>query len=478
MLRPHFLRRWTAGFLLVIIATAASIDYWGVQRLTEEARLEGREVLAAELRALHGVVFGVMAAALAAGAAIGYFASRRIARPIADVTRAADAIAGGDYRQRVPVDGAGELESLARAFNAMARQFEQRVETITRDRKELRAILGGMIEGVVAVDRDECVVHMNDAASRILGTSAEESAGRKIWEVCRIREICDTLSRALTSGDVQKGEARRMQKPRDQVIEVHAAPLRDSENALVGAVAVLHDVTELRMLAGVRQDFVANVSHELKTPIAAIRGLAETLAEDNAMPEETQKRFMVKIHNQSLRLSTLVMDLLTLARLDTDEGLLEAQPLDLREPVRATVQAFQGAADERGIRLELAVPEHAITVRGDQQALAQVVSNLLDNALKYTQRGGRVALRLTNSGNAARLAVEDTGIGMERRHLDRIFERFYRVDKARSRDLGGTGLGLAIVKHICLKHSGHVSVESALGQGSTFTVELPLAVAD
>ncbi|UCG89064.1 MAG: hypothetical protein JSW71_11205 [Gemmatimonadota bacterium] len=267
---------------------------------------------------------------------------------------------------------------------------------------------------------------------------------------------------------------RLLGEAEDKIVQLHTAPLQNAQGDLVGAVLVLHEVTELRRLETVRQDFVANVSHELKTPITAIRGLIDTIVEDGQMPNETRTRFLGKIQDQAMRLSLLVTDLLTLARLESADGLLTAEPLDMRESVRGSLSQFTASAEEQGIELVRDLPNTPVRIVGEHEALELVVNNLLDNALKYTPKGGRVWVRLDTDERSAILEVEDTGIGIAREHHTRIFERFYRVDKARSRELGGTGLGLAIVKHVCRTLGGSISVESEEGRGSTFRVVFPL----
>jgi two-component system phosphate regulon sensor histidine kinase PhoR len=223
---------------------------------------------------------------------------------------------------------------------------------------------------------------------------------------------------------------------------------------------------------------VSNASHELKTPITAIRGLVETLIDDDNIGPSKRERFLTKIRNQSLNLSSIVTDLLALSRLESERGAPEEFPVDLREAVSSEADALSPSSEQKGVVLEVDLPDTPIEVLGDEEALCQVVRNLLDNALKYTPNGGRVDVRVRRDGDEAVLEVQDTGIGIEPADQDRIFERFYRVDKARSRELGGTGLGLSIVKHIVLTHGGHVSVESVPGKGSTFRVSLPLAPPD
>ena len=239
---------------------------------------------------------------------------------------------------------------------------------------------------------------------------------------------------------------------------------------------VLDDLTQLQRLERVRTDFVANVSHELKTPVTAISGLVETLIESEEMDEETRSRFLGKIQNQSLRLSSLVADLLALSRVEArDEQQLELRRMDLRMTALDSVRRATVAAEEKGIQLHSHLPEDAVNVNGDEEALRQVVDNLLDNAIKYTQGGGGVSLSVEVEGDSAILLVKDSGIGIEAEHQERIFERFYRVDKARSREVGGTGLGLSIVKHFTASMGGAVGVESEPGVGTVFRVELPLA---
>lgn len=398
--------------------------------------------------------------------------SRKVAAPLIAMNSMANAIAGGDYGRRVQGLGRGEFGQLARSFNVMAAHLRDRVEMITRDRNKLLAVLGGMVEGVIAVDREQSILHMNGVAGRILSTVPATSFGRKIWEVTRIHEITEILSRTLDHEAEEKAVFRQLSGLSDRCVEMYASPLRDGEGRAVGAVVVLHDITELERLESVRRDFVANVSHELKTPITAIRGMAETMVEDPEMPEETRVLFTERIRDQTHRLSSLVADLLTLARLESEDGGINREPFDLRETVTTSAESI--VPSESPINFTLDLPEDGVHLTGDEEAIRQVITNLLSNALKYTPAGGDVRLTLRREHGQAILEVEDTGVGIEPSHLDRIFERFYRVDKARSRELGGTGLGLSIVKHVCRAHGGDISVTSRPGLGSTFFVKIPI----
>ncbi len=237
----------------------------------------------------------------------------------------------------------------------------------------------------------------------------------------------------------------------------------------------IRDIDRSRRLEIVRRDFVANVSHELKTPVTAIRGLVETIIDDPDMPETTKYRFLGKIKGQCSRLSTLVTDLLALSRLESQDQTSCNEKIDLRDSIHESVHALTLSGEEKLITLRTDIPKNAVQICGDEEALRQAIDNLLDNAVKYTPAGGNIWVRLLTNQSQAIIEVKDTGIGIDRQAQPRIFERFFRVDRARSRALGGTGLGLSIVKHVALSHNGSVDVESVLGKGSTFRISLPLS---
>lgn len=426
------------------------------------------------LTRLRTVVALGTALAILAAAVLGLVLARNFVKPVQAMTAVAEGMARGDYNRRLPATRTDELGELARALNQTAKSSQNRMDTIITDRNKLLSLLKGMVEGVVAVDRDERVLQMNSAAGKILGASPETSVSKPIWEVTRVRQVCDTLSRTLRSKRDVRDELRLATRSQDQVVEMMASPLLDGEGELAGAVVVLHDVSNLHRLQTVRRDFVANASHELKTPIAAIRALVETLIEDRSMPSADRERFLDKIWNQSMRLSSLVSDLLTLSRLESSPGGPELLPIDLRQPFRAAIQALSSTGEERGIAVHAELPPDPVRVLGDAEALGQLTTNLLDNALKYTGRGGQVWARLKTENGRAHIEVQDTGMGIAPQDQARVFERFYRVDKARSRELGGTGLGLSIVKHVAANHHGDVLVESTPGIGSKFRASFPV----
>lgn len=426
----------------------------------------------ARTRTLIAVSAGIAALV---GLVLGFLFARGLTRRLTRITRAAETIAGGEYDLEVPTGARDEFGRLGAAFNDMARQLKERMATIARERNQVLAILGSMVEGVVAVDADQTVVHINVAAAEMLGLERESCIGEPIWQSVRVPALNDAAESVLSSGEPDRRDATVVGERGSVQIELRSAPLVDSRGKLAGAVLVLSDVTELRRLETVRRDFVSNVSHELKTPLAAIQALVETLLDDEEMDRETARGFLARIEKQSERLNAIVLDLLSLSRLESEAHRVERSPVDLREVIRACLDMQQTVAGKRSIAITSALPESEVRVLADVESMQQLLGNLLDNALKYTPEGGRVEIRLTTQKSRAIVEVQDTGVGIPPEHLHRIFERFYRVDRARSREVGGTGLGLAIVKHIALAHGGIVDVQSNPGKGSTFTVRLPLA---
>jgi two-component system phosphate regulon sensor histidine kinase PhoR len=420
------------------------------------------------------IALGCLAAAVLF-ALLGLAISKRISQPLEELRAGAEDFARGRLSRRLPEEGLAEISALARSMNQMAGQLDERIRSTTRERNEREAILASMVEGVLAVDRAGKVMGLNRACSRLLHIDPAGVQGRDLSEVVRNAELQAFAERALRSpGPIEGDVVIRADDGQDSVLQAHGALLRDASGREIGAVVVLNDVTRLRRLESIRRDFVANVSHELRTPITSIRGAVETL-EDGALADAAERdRFMGMISRQSDRLGAIIEDLLSLSRIEQEEesaGIaLETAPL---EPVlSAAVQACAARAAEREVRVQVSCPQD-LRGRINPPLLENAVVNLVDNAVKYSSPGGEVGVEAVRADAGIRVAVIDRGCGIERKHLPRIFERFYRVDKARSRKLGGTGLGLAIVKHIAGAHGGGVAVESTPGQGSTFTICLP-----
>jgi len=447
--------------------------------LAEDGRVLGYARAALPIREYHGRLADLRSTiTLGAGVAtvvallLGLFLARQFTRPIVELEAAAESIADGKYGRRLYPRSEDELGSLARSFNTMSQRLQETMGSLTAEGGKLGAILSSMVEGVVAVDKDQRVLHVNDVARRQLGMHSAVAEGRPVWELTRMREVTEALSEAIRN---QAPVHRVTEAPdaRERSLELHAAPLRRSDGVLDGAVVVIDDVTELHRLQTVRRDFVANVSHELKTPLTAIQGLLETLLDDPSADPETSRRFLEKARDQANRLSTLVNDLLSLSRLEATGVTADAEPIDARRPIESAIDSLQLVAEARRVRIDKSLPPEPVSIRGDSQALQDAVRNLVDNAIKYSPEGSTVDVRLRASPSSVVIEVEDHGVGIEPRHQERIFERFYRVDPARSRELGGTGLGLSIVRHVALGHDGAVSVDSKPGRGSTFRILLP-----
>jgi len=398
----------------------------------------------------------------------------RLSQRLADISRGAQAAAEGNLSWQLGAGGATELDETARSINLLAANLRAQLDTAVREHNQMETILGGMVEGVVAVDAEERVLHLNRAAQALCDVADGGWRGEKVWKVLRVPEVLAALESVLHNNQPAEAEVRIPRGGGDQVLEIICAPLWDARGGVIGAVAVLHDVSRLRQLEGVRREFVANASHELKTPITVIQGIVETLQDDAEMDPAVRARFLSSLGEQSRRMQTLVEDMLALSRAESRDTGSKLAPLDLREVAQESYRALAPAAEAKRLALTLALPDEPVIVNADRLALGLAVDNLLDNAIKYTPEGGSIRLAVTAVPGLARIEVQDTGVGIASEHLAHLFERFYRVDKARSRELGGTGLGLSIVKHTVSGHGGDVRVSSQPGVGSTFTVELPL----
>lgn len=404
---------------------------------------------------------------------VSLLVSHRIRRPIEEIREGAERFSRGDFQRPLPVSTIKEIGELSETLNTMAQELQKTVSTITEQRNELGAVLSSMAEGVLAMDMEERILGMNHAASVIFECDPRQVQGRTIQEVIRHPELQSLVTEALSSeGTVERDVVLYLRKER--VLNGHATILRDGEGNRVGVLVVLNDITRLRKLENIRKDFVANVSHEIKTPITAIKGFVETLRDGAMQSPQDAERFLGIIQNHVLRLESLVEDLLSLSRIEeeTEKEAIVLEEKPIKEVLMGAIQLCQVRAEPKQIRMELSCKEEVIA-RINSSLLEQAVVNLLDNAVKYSETGKSIWVEMDTKPQEISIKVRDEGCGIEKQHLERLFERFYRVDKARSRKLGGTGLGLAIVKHIMEVHGGRVSVESQPGRGSTFTLHLP-----
>ncbi len=413
------------------------------------------------IRSAQGAVAGAALLALFVGAVLAAIAGRSIARPLTGIAAAARAIAAGSP-PRFPRSGIPDIDALVQALRAMHRQLGDRFDELRREQAESAALVQSMVEGVIAADGRGHIVTANPAARRLLGYGPTEPLPglAELFRVKAAREVVDVVLQGQAVQD------RRLDMD-DRVFLVNARPLPTG-----GAVLVLHDLTEVRRLEAVRRDFVANVSHELKTPLTSISGYAETLLADNT-DAETTHRFLATILSNARRMQRLVDDLLDLSRIEAGRWHPTLSEVDIAAVARESWAALAGKADAHQVELVVDVAPSAAMVEADLDAVRQVLTNLFDNSLRYTPDGGQVTCLSRRADGGVAVSIRDNGAGITREHLPRIFERFYRADQSRSRGEGGTGLGLAIVKHLVEAHGGRVSAKSERGSGTTVTCVFP-----
>ena len=399
--------------------------------------------------------------------------SRQYGRRLNDLKQGAARFAEGELAHRLSVPDSEELAGLAESLNRMAEQLEGRMQTVLRQRNQLEAVLSSMLEGVIAVDRDERIISVNQAAGRWLEVAPKKLPGRSIQETIRNLAMHQFVARALESRLPVEDDIVVFRKD-ERILNIKSAPLLDARQEPIGILIVFNDVTQMRRLENMRRDFVANVSHEIKTPLTAIKGFVETLNQGIVENPAEAQRFLGIVAKHVDRLDSVIEDLLMLSRIENEgeRGDIKREKTRLWDIFQNAVQICRPRADDKRIQTELA-GDDTVSAVVDPVLLEQAVVNLLDNAIKYSEPDKTVRISANLSGNEVQISVQDHGIGIEKKHLPRLFERFYRVDKARSRTLGGTGLGLAIVKHIAQAHGGHVTVVSTVGEGSTFTIHLP-----
>lgn len=401
--------------------------------------------------------------------ALGYYLARRTSRSVRAVAEAAGRLASGDMEHRVEALSQDETRELAEAFNSMAASLRTNIQDLSNERDKLSAVLETMGDGVVVIGPQDQVELLNTAGEALLGVGGPPSEGVRFMEVVRDHELQRLVSLCQETGERQYGEVELLQRGR--FLSCIATPL--SGDGSPGVLLTLHDLTRIRQVETTRREFVSNVSHELRTPLAAVRVMAETLERGALEEEDVARDFVQRIQGEIDRMNSMVEDLLELARLEAGQDILNISPIDIRSLMEGVRDQFRVQAETKSIRVEVSVPDDIPTVPGDEEKLRQVLSNLLENALKFTLVEGDIVLSARAEGGSVSVSVRDNGVGIPEEHQPHIFERFYKVDRSR-RD-GGTGLGLAIVKHIVQAHGGEVWIESREGGGSAFSFRLPLA---
>ena len=452
----YFARRVEADGESVIVRTALPLT-----KIDEELSRITRVVAAAGLCSLLATFIVI------------YLVSRRFTRQVRGLAAGAARFTQGRLEHRIAQPAAAELSALAQSLNDMARQFDDRLQQLQTRDNEQRAILQSMSNGVIALDAEQRIIIMNRAAEQILSLKADQAKGRLLQEVIREPELNAFVS-AARAGDRSPPRELHLGGERSIVVQATAESLQRADSEEDGLLIILNEITRLRRLEAVRSDFAANVSHELRTPITNIKGYVETLLDIGWEDRDQAERFLSIIKANSSRLAAIVEDVLALAKLEQPlaRDAMERQSFAVADVLRTIAGQFEAAAAEREISVVIEAPPE-LPVLAHRPLLEQALANLLSNAVRYASPGTTVTLRAESSEGRVILSVEDEGPGIAAVHLPRLFERFYRVDKARSRELGGTGLGLAIVKHIALMHGGVAEVESAPGRGSTFRIVLP-----
>ena len=416
-------------------------------------------------------ILGSAAIVSATSLLINLMLDRKREKDLREIGRVVRAMTQGDLDQRVHLGPRSELEELVIDINRMAKHVGDQLRELSSKKTQMEIILSNMADGVLVTDAQTRIIMCNPAAEKILGFGAPRVMGRRIIEVFPSYQAEELVSKALEGEEVFSEV--KVHDPRWRVLKMKVSPLRAERDEMIGAVLVVDDVTKVRQLERARREFTANVSHELRTPISAIQALAEALLEGASHDPHLSTRFAKSIYQETRQLANLVDDILYLSRLESEEIPLHKHPASPEMLVKKAVDRFRARAKEKGIELKVKIAPNISPVLVNEQYIIISLSNLLDNAIKYTPAGGIVSLVLEEGEEEISFRVFDTGIGIPTRELPRIFERFYRVDKARSHESGSTGLGLSIAKHVVEKHGGHIEVKSFLGKGSTFTIHLP-----
>jgi two-component system phosphate regulon sensor histidine kinase PhoR len=404
---------------------------------------------------------------------LGWRLTNSIVKPLETVTKTAAKISEGELSERIPVRRYNsEIEKLARMFNFMAEELEEKITEISQEKNRIEAILESMVDGVIAVDEEGKVALINPAARRIFNIEAEKVKGKELISSLFSHRIDMYLERAFDKKESISREIK-YKNPDEKIIHATFIPLLDEKENVTGGVIVLTDITELRKLETVRNDFVANVSHELRTPLTSMVGYLDTLLESDIKDPETRDRFLKIIKEETDRLSILIKDLLNLSKIESQTFDLEKD--NLKKVLDKVINLLKKNAANKNIDFKVEIPKNLPLVYMVREQIKQVMINLIDNAIKYTQEGGEVKVKVEAEGDKVYISVKDNGIGIPATDQERIFERFYRVDKARSRALGGTGIGLSIVRNIIKQHGSDIRVKSREGSGSEFSFYLKTA---
>jgi len=405
----------------------------------------------------------------------GYLFARHLTRPLNQMMEVARKLARREFGGEVLTHTRDEMAELATLVNQMAQELETKINTLSEEQTQLSTILSSMVEGVMVLDCRGDILLVNTAFEHMFHLTGQRAVGRPALEVLRHYPLIELIKTVLDTRTSQSQELI-VQTDQERYFQVQASVAPNCCDQEVCAVLVFHDITEIKRLERVRKDFVANLSHELRTPLTSIKGYIEALL-DGAKDDPKQcLEFLRILQKHTDSLNNIILDLLALSQIESGQYQWKREEVKVKDLIEKATSILRPMAERKKQRISVIPTTEVEPLVGDTEKLAQVVVNLLDNAIKYTPEGGKITLEAKQAGNELEIVVSDTGLGIPKKDISRIFERFYRVDQARSRELGGTGLGLSIVKHIIEAHGGKVSVESEIGKGSRFTVLLPCPV--
>lgn len=416
------------------------------------------------------LLIGTCAAAFAVCGLYSLVLSRRLQQQVDDLDSALERISRGEFNQPIPSGNALPLKKVVDHLGNVQLLIREREQQLREHADRIHTVLDSMVEGVIALDARQRVMFINDAAASMLTITTQSVVGRQLLELARLPEIERMVSEVYRSGEVQKADCETIRGAR-RILSMRCTPTKSE--SVQGAVLVIRDITELRSLENMRRDFVTNVSHELKTPLASITAYAETLRLGGIEDVENRMRFVERIEEQATRLNQLILDLIQLARIESGKKTYDITSVDVGKVAARRVEAFAEDARDRGIELSFKKGDQSLEAKADEEAIGTILDNLITNAIRYTPEKGTVEVCCCRHDRKISMTITDTGLGIAPDQKERIFERFFRVDKARSSDLGGTGLGLSIVKHLVQSMGGTVNVESKIGHGSKFVVTLP-----
>lgn len=453
------------GMLYVAVPILHNDQITGVVRVS--VSLDSVEKAVFQLWENLAIVFGV---AIIIIALISLWIARRVTKPVQEIIEVSENLAQHRYNSRIRGRASGELQNLAISVNALAESLESQMQAIKQNEQRLTAVLQNLVSGVMLINNDKMVIMTNKMMYELLDTPS--IAGKYYYEVIKSFALTQLVEAAIQTKSLQREEIT-LYFPKEMTLDANVSPILTDQGEITGLILLLHDITQIKHLENVRTEFVTNVSHELKTPVTALKGFAETLLDGAMYDEALLKKFLGIMKDESDRLHRLILDILALSRIEQHALPINQEVVDIYQTITEAAQTVTESAKQKNIDLVLPHAAKPLPIETDNDKLKQIIINLVSNAVAYTPENGTVKVDVEESTHEVLFTVADNGIGIPAKEIERVFERFYRVDKARSRHSGGTGLGLSIVKHLTEQLGGRIEVASVEGEGTTFSIHLP-----